>query len=152
MSKLIGLALAVVLPILIVKPDSAKFQKYKSVETYEIQSGILMMPRYSEDGQVCEIGLEKRHYSPEEIYLDSTLSREEIDQIADELAPANERGPRTMGDKDLVSEVGHGLTTISAYENISIEIYSRVLPTSRKREIVADDVAATIKWNNRRCQ
>jgi hypothetical protein len=38
------------------------------------------MPRYSADGQVCEIGIEKRHFSPEEISLNSGLSGTEINQ------------------------------------------------------------------------
>jgi hypothetical protein len=36
-----------------------------------------MIPRYAEDGQVCEVGLERSPYTPEEIVLYSTLSREE---------------------------------------------------------------------------
>jgi hypothetical protein len=98
--------------------------------------------------------LERRHYSPEKIYLDSTLSREEINQIADELVPTNERGPKTkgIGEGDDMSWSGRGLTTTSAYENVSIEIYSDISATSRKDQIAAGDIAATIKWKNRKCQ
>jgi hypothetical protein len=92
MSKLIGLALAAVLLLPSANPVREQFAKYKAVEAYEIRPGVLMMPRYSSDGQVCEIGLEKLHYSPEIIRLDSSLSREEVDQVLEELVPANERG------------------------------------------------------------
>ncbi|MFZ0772970.1 MAG: hypothetical protein WCA49_23200 [Candidatus Sulfotelmatobacter sp.] len=153
MSKLVCLTFAAVLLLLFASRQSDQFLKYKVVEAYEVRTGILMMPRYSASGEICEIGLERRHYSPEKIYLDSTLSREEINQIADDVAPTNERGPRSkiMGERDLISESGHSLTTTSDYENISIQIYSDVLATSRKGEVVAD-IAATIKWKNRKCQ
>jgi hypothetical protein len=152
MKILTGLICALTLVFCAATPQDATFVNYKSVEAYEIRPGILAMPRYSADGLVCEVGLERRHYSPEKIYLDSALSREEIDQIADELAPASERGPRTMGDMDFSERDGGGITTTSAYENVQIQIYSAVSPASKKHETVVDDVAATIKWTNRNCQ
>ncbi len=152
MSKLIGLACAVVLLVPGAKLQTDQFSKYKTVEAYEIRPGILMMPRYSADGQVCEIGLERRHYSPEVIRLDSTLSRKEIDEIVDELAPASERGPKEgglLGDPALIA--GGSLTTSETYENISVEIYSELSP-SGKLEIAEENVAAALKWKNRKCQ
>jgi hypothetical protein len=151
-SKLIGLACTFKLLFVAMRPQSDKFPSYKAVEAYEIRPGILMMPRYAADGQVCEIGLEKRHYSPELIRLDSTLSRKEIDEIVDELAPSNERGPKEAGLLgDLTSIDGVSLTTSSMYENISIEIYSKLLP-GKKLQIAQEDVAATVKWKNRKCR
>ena len=128
MSKLVALALAAVLLLHFEGRQNDQFLKYKAVEAYEIRPGTLMMPRYSENGEVCEIGLERRHYSPEEIRLDSTLSREEVNQIAEELVPTNERGPKTkgVGGGDNMSMTGHGIITTSAYENVSIEIYSNI--------------------------
>jgi hypothetical protein len=153
MSKLIGLAFAAVLLLPFANPVREKFAKYKTIEAYEIRPGILMMPRYSSDGQVCEIGLEKLHYSPEMIRLDSSLSRKEIDQIFEELVPANERGPRS---KDfggaLITQGGHSLTTNIDFENVSIQIYSGASRASDQRGITADDVVARIIWKNRRCQ
>jgi hypothetical protein len=132
-------------------PQSSRFSGYKAVEAYEVRPGILMMPRYSDNGEVCEIGLEGRHYSPEKIRLFSSLPRKEIDQILEELVPTNERGPKTTlrAGTDLI---GQGLVTFSDYENISIQIYSAVLPTSKKHEMVSDDIAATIRWKNRKCR
>ncbi len=146
MSKLVGLACTAMILLSAGRPQGNKFSKYQTIEAYEIRPEILMMPRYSDDGQVCEIGLERRHYFPEKVNLDSDLSRDEIDQIADELAPANERGARTMGKRDLTLVVGHAVTTISGYENISIQIYY-----SDSKQFNRSDFVAIIKWKNRKC-
>jgi hypothetical protein len=76
--------------LLAVRPHNDKFSKYHSIEAYEIRPGILMIPRYSQDGQVCEMGLQRMHYSPEIVRFDSSLSRSEIDGLFDELVPADE--------------------------------------------------------------
>ena len=134
-------------------PVHEKFAKYKAIEAYEIRPGVLMMPRYSSDGRVCEIGLEKLLYSPETIRLDSSLSREEIDQIVDELVPADERGPRSEDfPTDVMSEMGGGMTTIRVFKNVSIDIYGATSPFARKHETIVDEVVATIKWKDRKCQ
>jgi hypothetical protein len=138
--SLIVLAGSSVLLFLAAKPQSNKFSKYKSIEAYEVRPGILMMPRYTEDGQVCEIGLEKRHYMPERINLDSLLLLKDVYEIADELVPSNERGPRklnTQGPYYTENSIYHDEIYMD-YENVSIE---RV-----------ETVAAVIKWKNRKCQ
>ena len=152
MLKIIGLFGVGVLLFLFQHSASTTFARYKAVEAYEIRPGVLMMPRYSSDGQVCEIGLEARHYSPEKIRLDANLSRPEIDNIFDELVPTDERGPKTslLLGTDQILEVGKGLITTSQYKNVSLQIYSAV-STSKKHEIVSEDVAATIRWNDRKC-
>ncbi len=153
MSKIIGLACTFIFLFLAMKPQSDKFSKYKVVETYEVRPGILMMPRYSDSGQVCEIGLETRHYSPKMIRLDSNLSRTEIDEILEELVPTDDRGPKSKDfGENLIDLVGQGSTTNRGYENVSIQIYSKVVPASRSREIVANDIVATVHWKNRKCQ
>jgi len=113
-----------------------------------------MIPRYAADGQVCEIGLEVRHYSPDMIRLDSGLPRKEIERIVDELVPVNERGPKdtSWAGRDMIAETGKSLTTLSEYENVSIQIYSALLPNSKKPKIVLDDLAAVIRWKNRKCR
>jgi hypothetical protein len=146
MVKLIGLVLAVTLPMLVVKPDSAKFQKYKAVETYEVRPGILMLPNYASDGQVCRIELEKRHYSNEAAFLDSKIPHEVMIQIINELVPPNERGPLTMnfGTEYMSEYSGNSVTTFAEYKNVSIDIYSEAKS--------AGDVVALIKWKNLKCQ
>jgi len=151
MSKLIGLVIAALLLVPSVNPDRERFAKYKAVEAFEVRPGLLVLPSYSADGQVCEIGLEKLHYSPEMVRLDSTLSRKEIDQVFDELVPADERGPQA---KDFagtqITQSGGSLTTNIDFQNVSIQIYGNA--TSEKRGITVDEVVATLKWKNRKCQ
>jgi hypothetical protein len=129
------------------------FKKYKAVETYEVRPGILMMPRYAPNGQVCEIGLEVRHYSPDLIRHDS-LSRKDIDEIAEELAPPAERGaklPLGADDNELMIASGQGVTRILDYENITIQIYEWVMQSHRNEGVVEQD-AAMIRWKHRRCE
>jgi hypothetical protein len=152
MSKLIG-SVAAVLLLAAANPAREKFAKYKAVEAYEIRPGILMMPRYSADGQVCEIGLEKLHYSPEKIRLDSSLSRKEIDEIFAELVPIAERGPKPTGllEQGMTTQSGASMVSDEEYQNVSIQIYSAVV-SEQKDAVTADDVTATLKWKNRKCQ
>lgn len=127
------------------------FAKYKAVEAYEIRPGVLMMPSYSSDGQVCQIGLEKLHYSSGNIRLDSSLSRKEIDQIFDELVPADVRGPRSKDfPRPVMSEAGGVLVTAVVYQNVTIQIYGSV--ADEKNASIVDEVVATLKWRNRNCQ
>ena len=97
MSILIGFVFAAVLLLATANHAHEQFAKYNAVEAYEIRPGVLMMPSYSSDGQVCEMGLEKLHYSPEIIRLDSSLSRKEIDEISMSLYQQMREGhdPRT---------------------------------------------------------
>jgi hypothetical protein len=153
MSRLIGVALTAVLLLPSATFTRKQFAKYEAIEAYEIRPGILMMPRFSPDGYVCEIGLEKLHYSSEMIRLDSGLSREEIDQIFDELVPAEERGTRLKGvSGNLITKSGPGRTTTIAFENVSIQIYGHILSTDGKGGTTVDQVAATLRWKNQNCQ
>ena len=153
MSKVIGLGFAAAVLLLApANPTQEKFTKYKAVEAYEIRPGILMMPRHSADGQVCEIGLEKLHYSPELIRLSSSLSRKEINQVFDEIVPADERGPEVKDPLGtLITQVGQNLTTNIDFKNVSIQIYGAVSATV-KGETTVDEIVATIKLKNRTCQ
>ena len=153
MLKLIGLACTAILLLFVAKPQSDKFSKYKTVEAYEIRPGILMVPTYSTDGQVCEIGIERRHYMPDKVTLSSGLSREEINQICDELAPVNERGsrPTNLLERGGVMQEGNTLLTSEEYENVSISIYSEALSASSGSELHIKNVAATITWKHRKC-
>jgi hypothetical protein len=152
MSKLASLVIAVLL-LHTANSGRDKFAKYKPVEAYEIRPGILMMPRYSADGQICEIGLEKLHYSPEKIRLDSSLTRKEIYQVFDELVPSNERGPKPQEllEQGMASFSGRGVVSDEEYQNVSIQIYGNVSHAGKKAATM-DEVTATLKWKNRNCQ
>jgi hypothetical protein len=149
MLKLAGAALALTALFLLPKPQSEMFSRYKSVETYEIRPGILMMPKYAEDGRVCEVTLEKHHYSNETASLGSAIPRETITQLVDELVPAKERGPLAMNfGKEYVSAYsGNSITTFAEYENVSIQIFGIASPPTS-----AGDVVAVIQWKNRGCR
>jgi hypothetical protein len=146
MSKLIGLVCVAMLLQVPANPGREQFAKYKAVEAYEIRPGILMMPSYTIDGQVCQIEIEKRHYSNDTAFLDSKLPHEEMIQIIDELAPPSERGPQTMNfGREYMSEyAGNSVTTFADYKNVSINIF--------REASSAGDIVATIQWKNRKCQ
>jgi hypothetical protein len=155
MAKLIGLACAAIFLFVAVPQQNNKFAKYKAVEAYEVRPGILAMPQYSEDGEVCEIGLQRRHYSPEIIRLDASMSREEIDQIVDEFAPADERGAKAAGlaGMDLIITDGVGMTQDIEYENILIQLESKASTDVKTTgEVIASNAAATIQWKARKCK
>lgn len=147
-----GLALVGVLLLFSPSPQGSRFSKYKAVEAYQIRPGILMMPRYSDDGQVCEIGLQVEHYSTESIRLDPSMSRTDIDQIFDELVPNVERGPMAKNLGDLITRDGPGETENIDFENVSIQIYSHVLSKAKSKVVDLATVAAEAHWKNRKCQ
>ncbi len=129
--------------------QSDRFSHYKPVKTYEVRPGILMMPRYSKEGQVCEISLQKRLYSPDGFFSDPTLERAEINRIADELVSPTERGKAIKG-KDMIIQSGNGMAMNTEYENVSIVIYSD--SSQRQGQTIARDIAATITWKHRTCE
>jgi hypothetical protein len=149
MAKFISSTFTVMFLFFFATAQNNRFKKYRAVETYEIRPGILMMPRYSDDGQVCEIEIEKRHYLNEKAFLGSTIPREVFTQIADELAPANERGPLdpNLGTQYLSAYAGNGITTFAEYRNISILIFGIQSPSES-----AGDVVEVISWKNRKCR
>ena len=150
MSRPIGAVAGVMLVLVLwASPQNNRFLRYKTVEAYEIRPGILMIPRYSDYGGVCEVGVERKHYLSEVVRLDPDMDREVIDQVFDELVPTDERGPRTknMGGRDLISQNGNSLIRYSEYENVSIRVYSDDSRTCRRANVVA-----VIQWKNRQCR
>jgi hypothetical protein len=113
-----------------------------------------MMPTYSPDGQVCEIGLEKLHYSPEKIRLDSDLSRQEISQIFGELVPSAKRGqkPTSLLKQGMTTVSGGGMISDEESRNVSIRIFGNYSPADGKDGATLDEVAATLTWKNRTCK
>jgi hypothetical protein len=148
MSKRIDLACTTTLLLLLLgaKPQSNMFSKYKAIEAYELKPGILIMPSYTEDGQVCEVGVEKKHYSPDITRIDSGMSHDEVEQIVNELVPLDQRGPKAefFGN---TTDTGYISTTVEDYANVTVLLTGDETP---KRKI--GDVAITIKWKNRKCQ
>ena len=153
MSKFVGLGLTILFMLNTAPTAQQRFAKYQKIEAYEVRPGILMMPRYTTDDKVCEIGLEKLHYSPAVIRVASSLSREEIFQLLDELVPAAERGKPS---KDLtaneINRSGQVMTTNMEFDNVSVKIYGGTLPSRHKNETTVDEVVATVKWKQRVCR
>jgi hypothetical protein len=146
MSRSTGLACAIAFLLFPVNSHNEPFSKYKRVEAYEVRPGILMMPSYSANGQVCMVVLQKAHYVNGVTDLDSTLPREVVTQILDELAPPSERGPLTtdpeMARLSLYS--GNSVTSLLDYKNVSFDI-SRLTSSP-------GDIVAVIQWKGRSCR
>lgn len=148
MLKLSFLVCAVALLFPSGEPQNGKFSKYKAVEAYEIRPGILMLPKYAEDGQVCEITLETTNAFSDTINLTPTLPRKTVLDLVDQLAPVDERGPRTMDfGRDYISQhSGESVTTFAEWENVAVNIYGKA-----STRCGAGDVVAEIRWKKRTC-
>jgi len=125
-----------------------RFAKYKALSVYAAGSGILVLPRYSSDGQLCEVTLEKQHYSGDAVDLSSSLPHDRVMEVVNAVAPASERGKITtpFGAEYMSKYDGVGVTTFAEYEAVSIQIYGRTAPASE-----AGDIAVRIQWKKRAC-
>ena len=146
MARLISVACVVALLLPIAEPQHGRFSGDTPVEAYEIRPGILIMPKYTGDGQLCQVVIQRDHYTKGIVDLDSTLSREVVSQIFDELAPPAERGPLTTNKalEGLSLYGGGGVTTYFDYEHVLLDI-SR--PASSPGYVVA-----LVTWKDRECQ
>ena len=80
------------------------------------------------------------------------MSRKEIDKTLDDLAPTAVRGHRSDSPLNgLIVVAGPGRTTIVEYENVTVQIDSAVIGVARKEKTV-ENVAAVIRWKNRKCK
>jgi len=108
--------------------------KYSAVTAYEVRPGILMTARYAQDGQVCEMTLEKRHQTPGKVDLDSTIPHELVKELVEELVPVSERGkPANQFTKKwgyITSIFGSLAVSEAQFENVSIEIDGSVSGSS----------------------
>jgi hypothetical protein len=146
MLKVTGLGCVVALLLSLAEPQGGRFSKYAPVEAYEISPGVLVMPRYSGAGQLCQAVIQKDHYAKGVADLDSTLPRKVITQIFDQLAPSAERGPFTI-DKELEGlslYAGGGVTTFLDYKNVSLDMMRRASNPGY--------VVAVITWKSPGCQ
>jgi hypothetical protein len=122
--------------------------KYPVVSAYQVRPGILMTAKYADDGQVCEMTIEKRHYSaPREVDLSSNIPRRLIDQLTDDLVPESERGPATSRYLSDDSYVAGGVSYIKRdFEKVSIEIHG-----STSESCNGGDEVVVIRWKKRAC-
>ncbi len=154
MGKVIGFLSMIALMVTSVKLSSNWIAKYPAVETYEIRPGIVMMPRYSKDGKVCEIGIERRHYIDRGIDVETQLWDDQINNIMDELVSPDERGaklPKGPGLTDMINIDGVVITRNYDYQNVSIIIYGTATRVSKKKDNI-EDLGAIVRWKNRECK
>ena len=144
--KLIG---SICLLAFVVGPTSDRFRKYHAAEAYEIRPGIMIAPLYTASHDVCEISIEKRHYSNNNVDIDALMSKEQILSLFDELVPKEERGQpgwKIPGDTE-IAEIDSGiLTTRIPYENVSLAIFGKKDSPERQKY-----VTAIISWNKLQC-
>jgi hypothetical protein len=121
---------------------------YRRIEAYEVRPEMLVMPRYSENGVLCELDVEKSHFSDSAIDLDPTAGREQFIQVINELAPEWTRGQLTsdLYDQYLSLYNGSSVTTFKDYSDLSIKIYGRA-----SRDGHVSEVAATVAWKKPEC-
>ena len=62
---------------------------------YEVRPGVLLAAKYSEDGQACEMVVERRRKADSGVTPESTLTDELVKELIDELVPAPGEGRRT---------------------------------------------------------
>jgi len=138
-----------------------RFREYRAVESYEIQPGIVITPFYSADQQVCEISIEKRHFSGSVVDLDTTMSKTQILSIFDELVTKEERG-RSLSTNppgvETTESDDYEFWKLYRYENVFLEMHGK-FPAEVKekkrwtyiREDRQEYVVAIISWNKRQC-
>ena len=108
----VGIAIAMLIAS---KPQNERFSKYKAIEVYEVRPGVLAIPKYSENGSLCEIDLERFKFLSGKIALGSLLTQDEIMESVDDLVPASERGP-SIPDQNGTSWGGQSAVTFDEYE------------------------------------
>jgi hypothetical protein len=119
------------------------FAKYKPIQAYEIRPGMLAIPRYSADGKMCQVRVER---------VGRTLLQHEIDPIAEELAPVAARGRRWKGlDENIAIGLGYSKETV--YEDVTIVTSGNIYPTCTGLNDyrVTGPLEFTIVWTKRKC-
>ncbi|MBI2682251.1 MAG: hypothetical protein HYX26_03390 [Acidobacteriales bacterium] len=147
MTKVVTLICTCCLLPLSVGPSVDSLTKYHKVESFEVQPGILAVPVYSAKGELCVVSLEKRHYWGKKVDMDAVMSKEQILQAFDQLAPRELRGQPglNMPGGSEHTEVDAGIRqTIIVYEHVSLTMIGR--------EKSLASVTALIEWKNRDCE
>jgi hypothetical protein len=130
-------------------PSSDRIRKYRAVEAFEVRPGIIATLAYTASHDLCEVSIERRHYSNDSVDMDATMPKDLILSLFDELVPKEERGGpsgRLPADTE-VSEADLGmLTTRIPYENVTLLIFGKKDIPERQKY-----VAAIISWNKLQC-
>lgn len=144
------LLVSICLLVSVATPSSDRFRNYHAVKAYAIRPGIIMTPFYATNGDLCEISIEKRHYSDNRVDMDAAMPEEQIISMFDELVPEEERGGlkfnlppgSEMGESDFGM-----LTTFIPYKNVTLLMDGKKDRPDRQKYI-----AAIISWNKQTCK
>jgi len=120
--------------------------KYRPVHAFEVRPSVLMTAKFADDGQVCELALEKRHSQDKVVSLGSALPDKLIDEVLDEVVPESERGKPNKNLFGLSEISGQSAVTIMDYENVEIR---KLLSVSAGCDNGVQVV--TVRWTRRRC-
>jgi hypothetical protein len=115
------------------------------VKEYEVRPGILMMAMYSDNGQVCKMYVERRHFSETVFDQRLYLPQEKINELIDQLVPAALRGGKAKGD-GFSRITGQLSEQVYDYESVSITVLA-----STASGDCNGGTALIIKWKNRAC-
>ena len=122
-------------------------KKYGSpLKEYEVRPGILMTATYSDDGQVCKMYVERRHFSETSFDQRLYLPQQMVFELIDELVPPEVRGGKTKGD-GFSRITGQLSDQLYDYENVSITVLA-----SAASGDCNGGAALIIKWKNRTCK
>ena len=148
--------------ILLFQPNAATdlgqlLATYPKVDAYEVRPGILLLPSYTTGGEVCALGLQTLHYTPDMVRLDPDMTGQGVDKILDELVPSAERGePSADIPRGLYTRSGQSLVYTRQYENVTLQYWWEITsPPERKSKKNGTDgnlVAVTVKWKHRTCR
>ena len=117
------------------------------MEVYEIRPGVLAMPKYADDGELCQVSIEKLHIHQDVVELGvPTMSRATVLEMIDELAPPSERGKAIsqLAGFDYI-DVINGTADVAAanYENVLVQIHGSTSAPG--------DVAVVLDWKRKAC-
>ena len=74
----------------------------KSLQIYEVRPGVMATVKFDDNGQVCEMRVERYNATEKTIYLDTTFPEELLKELVNELAPAAKRGAKSERSGDTV--------------------------------------------------
>jgi len=144
---IIGFALALTSTSVYGQTSSDLEKKYGTpVKAFEVHRGVLLLAKYAESGQVCEMVLENRHKTESGFDLDEMLTDDVLERLIDELVPASERGRR---DSSYGWSMALGQSTQTNYSYENVEIISGGV---RSPDKVEKNMVILIRWKNRQCK
>lgn len=97
--------------------------RYPQIAAYKVHPDVEMTARFSGDGQVCEMTLEKIAETDSRVILGASFSLEELRTLVDDLVPEDLRGPNLTKGRFNGSIEGISFTTEYTYENVLVRAY-----------------------------